>query len=208
MPDYDIGITILVAGKTRLLEIIRQIVTEELIPAIEDLAQRQLAEKYVGTYTVGQNVGIDSSLDFSHSPSSALYISRFISNGTDMLKILIPPSAESDDYDPADWRLQLAPTLLFADPKKQKGELWRALLLHQNRRQFGVWDDFCINQVDTGRYAGKTLNELVIWTDDDDKVTKVDLSAFEVTLHRYNHWPSSKGRTSGEFEQKPIIDEL
>lgn len=184
VPDYDLGITILVAGKGKLLNEIREVVSQELIPVIELLAQRQVREKYAGTYTAAKKLGLDSSLELSHPITEGLYVSNFISNGTDVLKALLPLMAgRPEDFDPADWRLQLVPTLLFADPQKQAGEIWRALLVPQ-KRTVGVWDDFCNNMVDSGLYAGKKLNELVFWTDDDDVVTKVEVSAFYVSLHK------------------------
>jgi hypothetical protein len=199
VPDYDLGITILVAGEGKLLNEIREVITRELIPAVELLAQRQVQEKYAGTYTAAKKTGLDSSLELSHSVASGLYISSFISNGTDVLKVLLPLIAGPGDFDPADWRMQLVPTLLFADLEKQKGEIWRALLVPQ-KRGGGVWDDFCINQVDNGRYAGKKLNELAFWTDGNDAVTKVELSAFDVSLHKDGQRHSSFEPQSGDEE--------
>lgn len=207
VPEYDLGITILVAGKGKLLGEIRQVLTKELIPAVELLAQRQLHEKYAGTYTAAEKTHLNSTLELSHSIASGLYISEFISNGTDVLRVFLPLLAGLEDFDPADWRMQVVPTLLFADPEKQKGELWRALLVPQKRGVDGLWDDFCSNQVDTGRYAGKKLNEFVVWVDGDDTVTKIDLPAFEVTLHKKGQGVSTiLGPSSGD--EAPLISEL
>lgn len=190
VPDYDLGITILVAGKGKLLDEVREVVTQELIPAVELLAQRQLCEKYAGTYAAPMKTRLESHLELSHSVMSGLYISKFISNGTDVMKVLLPQLAGDKNFDLANWRLQLMPTLLFAEPEKQKGELWRALLVPQKRSQ-AIWGNFCVNQIDTVRYAGKALTELVVWTNDDDVVTKVSLPAFDVTLHKQDLSSSS-----------------
>lgn len=181
VPDYDLGITILAGGNGKVVNEIREIVTKELIPAVEEIGQKQLKGKYTGIYTAAE---INSTVEISHSPESGLYISKFISNGTDVLRVLFPPRAESDEYNAIAWRLQLVPTLLFAEPKKQKGEMWYALTLKQEIGQSGVWDEFCLNKIDIGRYAGKTLNEIVVWTDDVDKVVKIELPAFDVTLDK------------------------
>ncbi len=50
VPDYDLGVTILVGGNSRLLGKLRELVTVPLIRAAEDLAFQQMHEKYSGTY--------------------------------------------------------------------------------------------------------------------------------------------------------------
>jgi hypothetical protein len=200
VPDYDLGITILVAGNGKLLDEVREVVTQELIPAVELLAQRQLGQKYAGTYAASEKAKLDSRLELSHSITSGLYISELISNGTNVLKVLLPHLARDETFDLANWRLQLMPTLLFADPEKQKGELWRALLVPQKRTE-AIWDDFCVNQIDTVRYAGKPLTELVFWTNDDGTVTEVSLSAFDVTMRK-------QGQSSLSVQGLSIDDEV
>ena len=200
VPDYDLGITILVAGNGKLLDEVREVVTQELIPAVELLAQRQLRERYAGTYAASEKSKLDSRLELSHSITSGLYISELISNGTDVLKVLVPHLARDANFNLADWHLQLMPTLLFAEPKKQKGELWRALLIPQKKSE-AIWDDFCVNQIDTVRYAGKPLTELVFWTNDDDVVTEVSLSAFDVTLRK-------QGQSSSSVLDLSVDDEI
>ena len=49
-PDYDLGITILVGGNSRLLEKLRELVTVPLIRAVEDLAFNEMQKKYAGSY--------------------------------------------------------------------------------------------------------------------------------------------------------------
>lgn len=207
VPEYDLGITILVGGDGRPLSKIRQIVTEEFIPAVELLAQAQLEEKYAGIYAAAKKTGLDSSLELSHSIASGLYISKFVSNGTDVLRTLLPLLAGGESFNPTDWHMQLVPTLLFADPEKQKGELWRALLVPQKRGLGGAWEDFCINQVDTGRYAGKVVNEFVFWTDADENVTRIDLPAWEVTLHKQDQSSLSSDSLLGH-DEIAMIQEL
>jgi hypothetical protein len=203
VPDYDLGITILVAGNATLIDKVREIVAAELIPAVEAIGQMQLRERYTGTYA---STEINSSLELSHFPESGLYISKFVSNGTDVLRVLLPLLTGSGKYDPAAWGMQLVPTLLFAEPKKQKGEIWHALLVSQKQGHGGLWDGFCNNKIDTGRYAGKTLNEIVVWTDSDDKVTDIELPAFEISLKKQERQSSTTltGRLFGGLNQLPV----
>jgi CubicO group peptidase (beta-lactamase class C family) len=50
VPDYDLGVTILVGGNERLLSKLRKLVTVPLIEAIERMAFDQMEENYGGTY--------------------------------------------------------------------------------------------------------------------------------------------------------------
>ena len=50
IPDYDLGVTILVAGKGQLLGKLRKLVTVPLIEALERMAFEQMKIKYEGTY--------------------------------------------------------------------------------------------------------------------------------------------------------------
>lgn len=49
-PDYDLGITILVAGNGRLLLKLQELVTVPLIRGVEHMAYLQMNERYPGTY--------------------------------------------------------------------------------------------------------------------------------------------------------------
>lgn len=117
---------------------------------------------------------------------SGLVVERFISNGTDILKSVIPLFGEPD-VATLPWHAQLVPTLLFQEEKKQRGEIWRALIVvdrPKDSNEGGLWDDFCVTDVDPASYAGIPLNEFVFWRDAEGRVTDVELSAFRVTLRR------------------------
>ena len=51
VPDYDLGVTMLVGGNSRLLSKLRKLVTIPLIEAIERMAFDQMQKKYGGTYS-------------------------------------------------------------------------------------------------------------------------------------------------------------
>lgn len=60
-----------------------------------------------------------------------------------------------------------------------------------DKEEFGVWDDFCITDVDQGTYAGVALNEIVFWSDDRGAIVEVELPAFRVTLQQDSQQQSS-----------------
>ena len=63
--------------------------------------------------------------------------------------------------------------------------MWRMLVvLDRLDDEQGIWDDFCITNVDLASYAGVALNELVFWSNEKDEVEEVELPAFRVSLKR------------------------
>ena len=188
LPEYDLGITILTTGTSTLLkDNIREIITVPLVQAAEHIAQADLAARYTGTY---QAPHLNSTLLISHSATKSLYAESFISNSTDVLAVLKPFWPGTSD----DLRIQLVPTLLFVDEEKQQGEIWRGLLVPEQRNESLVWDDFCLTDDDTVQFAGKPLFEVVMWHSDDGvgRVEEVELSAFRVKL-KLDHNASTYG---------------
>ncbi|KAK5054550.1 hypothetical protein LTR84_001441 [Exophiala bonariae] len=183
VPEYSLGITVLTAGDTALMSKLREIITTKLIRATDKLAQRQAYEKYVGTYAAPH---INTTLTVSLSPYQGLYVSEFISNGTDTFSALLAFFA---DRGANDITVQLFPTLLYRDEKNKRGELFRAVLDVVPRHSGGppsVWDDFCVTNVDLLMYAGKPVGEVVFWNTDDGgyRFDRVEMSAFRVWLDR------------------------
>lgn len=180
VPEYSLGITILTAGDGPLLSKVREVVTTNLIPAADRLAQRQARERYVGTYSSHH---INSTLSISLSPYLGLYISQFVSNGTDTLSWLL----ENPRLIGVDATLQLIPTFLYRDDKQKRGELFRTVLnTSQRQGPRELWADFCTTDVDAIMYAGKPLGEAIFWDTDDTghRYDRVELSAFRVWLDR------------------------
>jgi hypothetical protein len=181
IPDFDIGITILAAGAPQdMFTALMEAVSVSVVQAAEEIAIRQLHERYAGTYT-STNRTLNSSISITAS-SRGLVVSRFISNGTDVLSSFSDVRAAEPSY------TALVPTLLFRDEQKQQGELWR-LKRYSERMEGGgeasIWDDFCVADFDEPMYAGVGVNELAFWDKDGTgKFGKVELSAFRVELER------------------------
>ncbi|UPX18164.1 uncharacterized protein EKO05_0008473 [Ascochyta rabiei] len=176
-PEYDLGITILVAGNPELLPKLRESVTEFVRPA-EQLAIRQLNERYAGTY-----VSSDSSLNSSVTivaDQRGLVVTEFISNSTDFLHVGIV-----NEWIPRYGIAQLVPTLLYRNAKKQQGEEWRVQPVEQRDHQAThVWDDFCMTDIEGPLYAGVAINNFVFWdkSEDGGEYETLELSAFRANL--------------------------
>jgi hypothetical protein len=132
------------------------------------------------------NSTLNSSLTLVADPRSGLKVTQFISNGTDVLASPLP-SFSNPEIALRPWHAQVVPTLLYRNQTALKGELWRGLtVIDRLSEKDGVWDDFCITDVDQATYAQVPLNEMVFWSDDDGKIAEVELPAFRVTLKRTN----------------------
>ena len=182
VPDYGIGITMLVAGNSKALGDIRKIVVKEMVSFAEEAAMADLRARYVGTY---EDERSNSSVTLAQSDEYGLTVTRWISNGVDTLKGIENIYAPSGEQ----WVMHVLPTLLFDDENKKEGERWRLLpqkiASKQERRSASLWDNFCISDWDSMTYAGKPYNEIVFRGGRPHGSSEsVRLSGFRSTLYR------------------------
>lgn len=179
VPEYDLGITILAAGPSRVLFTLREVITVTLIRAAEKLAIRQLNERYAGTYAVADSK-LNSTVTLK-ADHRGLVVTRWISNGTNMYD-----SPVVRIFAPSQFYIQLSPTLLFRDEERALGEEWRGMLAEERGEGAGgIWDDFCVENYETTSYAGIPFNEAVFWDErEDGTFGTLELSAFRVNLTR------------------------
>lgn len=188
MPEYGLGITILVGGEGDLLGEVREMVTVAVTTAAETAVWEHMEEKYTGSFAAADE-SLNSSLSLTSSPASGLVLSSFISNDTDVLGTVIPKLASPFISDQP-WRAQLVPTLLFKNETTQQGEIFRLVVMTERQpgAKVGVWDEFCPSDIDVpGTYAGLPLNEVVFW----HEARTVELPAWKLILK------PKKGRREG-----------
>lgn len=177
-PEYDLGFTILVAGSTKMLPKLRDIVTS-FVRFAENYAIQRLKERYEGTF-----VSPDSKLNSSVSlvaDERGLVITEFVSNSSDILRW-----GRDVWYVPKHGFAQLIPTLLYRNAQEQKGEEWRGQPVDDHSEHDGqIWDDFCPTDVEGPLYAAVPINNVVFWDQDKQKrFQTLELSAFRVNLTR------------------------
>jgi CubicO group peptidase (beta-lactamase class C family) len=181
VPEYDLGITILVAGNPALLFKIREIVTLNIVRSAEAIAIRQLQERYSGTYSSSDpELNTTITLVADHR---GLVATEIISNSTDMFKTPFFGfmGAPMDQK----WYVQLVPTLLYDNETEQAGEKWRMLVAREHDDEYhGIWDDFCPSNVDNSAYGREAINEFVFGDGEGGTFQSVDLPAFRVKLVR------------------------
>jgi hypothetical protein len=181
LPEYDLGVTVLVAGNITLLDQVQDIVLKGLIRAAEASVWDHVGTVYDGDF-VTTNSSLNSSLSLRSTPEHGLTISKFISNGTEMLDTVLPQILAP--YSPAQktgWHAQLVPTLLFKNESTRQGEIWRFLIVQErteNKPGGGLFDEFCVTDVDTTSHGSLPLNEVVFWHEEG----LVELPAFRVVF--------------------------
>lgn len=181
LPEYDIGITILVAGKAGLLGKLQNIIAVTLVRAAEALAIKQLQERYAGTY-ISQDPGLNSSLVLV-ADHRGLVVEKFISNSTDVFRSDLKGmlGAPKDQ----DWYMQVFPTMLYKDEDAREGEKWRLVATKvRDDKDRGIFDEFCATDVDFVAYGARAINEFVFWKGGDGVCGSVSASGFRVKLVR------------------------
>ncbi|KAK0882876.1 hypothetical protein LTR87_003317 [Friedmanniomyces endolithicus] len=113
MPEYGLGLTVLLGGNNKLLGEIQEAVNVPLIRAAEDLIWQDVDAAYSGTYSTPDSHVLNSTLTLAAYPTAGLQLIGFISNGTDVFNTLLAQWAGLIDSDSGRWRVQLMPTLLY-----------------------------------------------------------------------------------------------
>jgi hypothetical protein len=186
LPEYNLGVTILVAGDATLLDRLQTIMLTHLIQAAEAAVWNYIGRVYTTTNPLlPMNPSLNSSLFLTSSPENGLTMKTFISNSTDILGFVIPKFLVPDlGVHAIPWRAQLVPTMLFKNESSQTGEIWRMVIVRERKRgdaESGeLFGEFCLTDIDTLSYGGLPLNEVVFWLED----RRVEVSAFGVTFER------------------------
>ncbi|TKA81663.1 hypothetical protein B0A55_01358 [Friedmanniomyces simplex] len=181
IPDYNLVVSILLAGDLGGLDPLLGVINTPLIQAVQALAQNDLKQSYAGNYAA---TNLNSSIILAQTPSQSLHVTSWISNGTDVLVpltefVAIQAGQGSDIY------YQLIPTFETRYKSQQVGEVWRFINVldtpAETNTTSDIWNDYCVANFDPISYGGKPLTEVVFWKDG-GVVKDVELSAFRVVM--------------------------
>lgn len=181
VPEYDLGITILVAANNDIFGKIQELVTVEVVRAAEQIAIQQLQKRYAGTF-VSAKPDLNSSVALV-ADHRGLVVTEFISNSTDFSNSDLMKYSRT----PRDGRyyVQLVPTLLYRDEKAKLGELWRFVVTAERKDgDRDIWDDFCLTNIESPAYANVHINEVSFWDGKGRAFDTLELSAFRTNLSR------------------------
>ncbi|KAI4701756.1 hypothetical protein J4E89_010600 [Alternaria sp. Ai002NY15] len=197
VPEYDLGITILVAGPNAILSKIMDIVPVKIVQTAEKLAIQQMRNRYAGTYSASDpEVNSTATLKADYR---GLVVTTFVSNGTVVFEAPI-----TKDVTNSPRYAQLSPTLLYRNEEEQQGEEWRALIFEERAEGLGsIWDDFCVEDWEMSSYAGIPLNTAVFWDEQKDgHFETLELTAFRVNLTRVDQ----KRWSNGKYGQQETME--
>lgn len=95
IPDFDFGFTILGASslgvQTQAIQLIADQLTNSMIPSLTNQARREAFKNLAGTYTPkekGLNTSVTLTVPSSPKAPPGLVISKWVSNGTDVIDVL------------------------------------------------------------------------------------------------------------------------
>ncbi|PWY83330.1 beta-lactamase/transpeptidase-like protein [Aspergillus heteromorphus CBS 117.55] len=194
VPVYDLVIFLGVAGELTGLTDLLDAVVDPILVGAEGVAQRHLATTYAGTYRAPAATGLNSSLTIAQSPQRSLSVSAWVSNGTDVLDVLVPLVA-GEEGSGDDIYFEFLPTFETRTTTADGavGEVWRVINVLEGAggdtatrgNASSIWADYCVSNIDPLTYAGVALNEMVFWrANATAAVHAVELSAFRVVLDK------------------------
>ncbi|KAK8031994.1 beta-lactamase/transpeptidase-like protein [Apiospora arundinis] len=195
LPDYDVGITVLLAGgwPGNANWNIADAIGQTLVPALEEAARMEAEAMYAGTYSSSNSssdansASLNSTIVLStESGRPGLGIDRWISNGTDMVPVAIRYTLNYNVTGPA---LRLYPTGL--EKRNEDGSrkvAFKAMIQDRGATDHasdmfstncGTW----VGQT-TAVYASMPLDQFVFHVDADGGVKSIEPLALRAVLEK------------------------
>ena len=176
LPEYDVAITILVAGDPKARSWLENKVLTATANTVEKIARCQTGMRYGGLYSSSD---INSSVSLDLCGSSGLVINEWVSNGTDFLHEFVSLHSGDDEF--IKGRVQLVP----AGIRRSNGaEVWSATFVPNSRQPKSVIDVCMVNDVDLFMYGDRSLHEFLFFSDDYGHMSEIELPALRITLQR------------------------
>jgi CubicO group peptidase (beta-lactamase class C family) len=179
IPDFDAGFSIIgasaLAARSNATSLLADLVTEGILPALMEQAASEAKKNFAGNYT-SDRLNSSLALDVSSSGNPGLSVTSWVSNGTDLMPLLGVLLGNENS--------RLVPTIVSGNARQVA---FRAYTATQEKSGGLFQRNFDVNDwlvVGSGGYATKSLAEFVFEVDAQGKSSKVELPAWNVTLHR------------------------
>lgn len=191
LPDYDVGISVLLAGgwPGNANWDIADAIGATLLPALEDAAREEANAAYAGTYAAASDSNLNSSLVLTTDPTRpGLGVEQWVSNGTDMIPVAVRYTLNYNVTAPA---IRLYPTGLESNASETDGTrkvAFKAVVENLDLEDHsgdmfstncGTW----VSQT-TAVYADMPLDQFVFTVDKDGKAVSVEPLALRATLQK------------------------
>ncbi|KAF4216554.1 hypothetical protein CNMCM8980_001991 [Aspergillus fumigatiaffinis] len=179
IPDFDAGFSIIgasaLATRSNATSLLADLVMEAILPALMEQAASEAKKNFAGNYT-SDRLNSSLALDVSSSGNPGLSVTSWVSNGTDLMPLLGVLLGNENS--------RLVPTIVSGNARQVA---FRAYTATQEKSGGLFQRNFDVNDwlvVGSGGYATKSLVEFVFEVDAQGKASKVELPAWNVTLHR------------------------
>ncbi|KAF2715980.1 beta-lactamase/transpeptidase-like protein [Polychaeton citri CBS 116435] len=179
LQEYGLGLTILVSGKRKLVDLLEDIVLVNIARAAEQEVWQTISHTHAGDYN-DIDPNINTSLQLRASSKSGLELKSFISNGTDAFDTFMPIFAEALLGNNVTWRVQLTPTQLYNNTTSQQGEIWYAVPVPDQspKPEDPPLVQHCRPTIDPFVYAGQPVMQLIFWPEQ----RVIDMPAWNVSV--------------------------
>ncbi|KAI0889512.1 beta-lactamase/transpeptidase-like protein [Annulohypoxylon maeteangense] len=187
LPDFDIGISILLAGELpgNAGFSLADIIGDSLLLSVEEAARSEADSLYSGHY-VSPDDGLNSSMTITIDKLPGLSISQWFSNGTDFAWVA---TALQNQYYPVTPRIRLYPSGLEG-PAEGGGKrvVFKAMFEDANapRNENKMFSTECGSwvSVESVIYGSAAMDELIFNLDSSGKVVSVTSPSLRVTLNK------------------------
>lgn len=188
IPDYDIGVSVLLAGELppNANFYLLDIVGEALIPAIEEAARAEADALYSGHYSFADTTQLNSSMTIATDDQPGLSVVQWISNGTDFALVSTILQA---GYLPVTPRIRLYPAGLEGDgPDGGKRVVFKAVFEDADApsQANAMFSTDCATWINVASviYGSAAMDELIFDVDSGGKVTSITSPSLRVTLDK------------------------
>jgi hypothetical protein len=192
IPDYDVGITALIGGASIPGDFnwgIADAIGPVLLPALENAARQQAQDTYGGTYMASSDAHLNSSIVIDTSADRpGLGISRWISNGTDMM--LVAPDLQNG-WTVGDPSVRLYPTGLQTKNSDGTSKVAFKAVMEDLNLPTHPWQSTMFS-TDCGTWVEQTaavwgsmpLDQFVFHLDANGKVVSIEPLALRIQLKK------------------------
>ncbi|KAI8631913.1 beta-lactamase/transpeptidase-like protein [Xylariaceae sp. FL1651] len=188
IPDYDIGISVLLAGELpgnanfNLLDIVGEV----LIPAVEEAARAEAGALYSGHYNFANMSRVNSSMTIQTDDQPGLSVPQWISNGTDFAWT---STVLQNEYYPLTPRIRLYPAGLeevSADGSKKV--VFKAVFEDADApsKATAMFSTDCATwiNIESVIYGSAAMDELIFNVDPNGKVISITSPSLRITLNK------------------------
>jgi Beta-lactamase len=199
LPEFGLGLSVMVAGTVNTMEVIREAVIKAMIPLIEAIARKRAVARYTGLYRLDNaesrsyiRINIDQ-----YGPG--LYIAEWMYDGKDFLSFY--GGVEGMPTYAGLWTAKLTPANI---PETTDNlEMWRVVCVNKNESDMegNIFGDFHLTDIDDINYGQHGLGDIRIVLDENSHAFEIHIPALDMRMRRIIGEPNSVDRLSklGDF---------